>query len=130
MRTASYKKRRPSRGQWAIQRERCQIADTAPSTPFMDATALSQVLSQVLRSLPKPGAHWSDTLVDEWASLVGPDVARHTKPGRVDQKCLTVFVDSSTWLNELRFRQGRILTSLQKRFGPEHVTSIRFLLGT
>lgn len=129
MRTSSYK-RRPSRGQWAVQRERCQIADTTPATAFTDSTALSHVLSQLLRHLPKPGSHWSDSLVDEWAALVGPDVARHTKPGRVDQKCVTVFVDSSTWMNELRFRQGRMLSSLQKRFGPENIASIRFLLGT
>lgn len=129
MRNAQYR-RRLNRGQWAVQRERCQIADPVPSPAFTDAAALAQVLSQVIGRLPTPGSHWSDALVNEWAALVGPDVARHTKPGRMDQKCFTVFVDSSTWLSELRFRQGTILSNLQKRFGSDRIASIRFLLGS
>jgi hypothetical protein len=63
-----------------------------------------------------------------WAALVGPETARRTQPGRLQQGCLTVTVDNSPWLSELTLREAELTARL-----AEHVSeirSLRFVIGT
>ena len=63
-----------------------------------------------------------------WAALVGPDMARRTRPQSLTNGCLHVVVDNSPWLHELTLRAPE----LTARLGAEHpvVRSLRFTLGT
>ena len=72
---------------------------------------------------------WEEALLSEWPALVGEQVARQTRPGRLDHKVLYVFVSHSTWLNELsRYGQKQMLANLQARFGADRIKSIRLQL--
>ncbi len=63
---------------------------------------------------------WLSELDKEWSALVGDLVAKHTRPGRLDQDRLIVFVDSSVWLHELsRYRETEMLTAVRDRFGAK-----------
>ena len=62
-----------------------------------------------------------------WAAIVGPDVARRTQPGRLEQGCLTVTVDNSPWLHELTLRQADLVARLGEHL-PE-IRSLRFVIG-
>jgi hypothetical protein len=65
----------------------------------------------------------------EWAAAVGPAVAAHTRPGRLDRDQLVVFVDSSPWLSELqRFAVAELLEKVQARFGRERIRRVRLQL--
>lgn len=75
----------------------------------------------------------SDRLVEynirrAWATLVGPDMARRTRPQSLTNGCLHVVVDNSPWLHELTLRASE----LTARLGAENqaVRSLRFTLGT
>jgi len=53
-------------------------------------------------------------LTAEWASLVGPAVAAHARPLRVEDGWLHVAVDSSAWLHELSLQEDALLTRLRR----------------
>ena len=63
-----------------------------------------------------------------WAALVGPDMARRTRPQSLTTGCLHVVVDNSPWLHELTLRSSE----LTERLGAQApaVRSLRFTLGT
>jgi predicted nucleic acid-binding Zn ribbon protein len=70
-----------------------------------------------------------DSMVAEWPALVGKAVAAHCRPGRLEKGELTVFVDSSVWLNELvRYSRQQLLSNLQAKFGRNEVRSVRVQL--
>ena len=63
-----------------------------------------------------------------WASLVGPDMARRTRPQSLTNGCLHVIVDNSPWLHELTLRAADLTGQVGRRFPA--VKSLRLTLGT
>jgi predicted nucleic acid-binding Zn ribbon protein len=118
-----------SRGQWAVQRERLAIPDYRPRHEFREGDLIDTIMPDLLKRYGLEESHWLSVLEKEWVDLVGAGVGDHTRPGRLDGKTLTVFVDHSTWLGELsRFGKRPMLANIQKRFGPERVQSLRLQL--
>ena len=120
-------RRRPRRsGAWAVQRERFQLSDSVPPAGLADATPMSDILGRVMRKAGLNEQHWAAVLEEAWTEIVGDELARHTRAGPLNEKTLTVYVDSPIWLNELRrVGQRLMLTNLQKRFGPSKITAVR-----
>ena len=118
-----------SRGQWAVQRERCRIADPRIPRADPDPRPLGELLPDVMRRLGLEHVQWSVRLERDWAELAGPAVALHARPGTVRDGILTVFVDSSVWLSELsRFGRRPLLARLQAAYGADDVRDVRFRL--
>ncbi len=108
-----------------MHRERCRIGP-GPQPPRSDEHALEDVVPELMRRVGLDARHWVDTLSEEWGTIVGAAVAAHTRPGRLDGNRLTVFVDSSAWLNELkRYGAKQMLGNLQSRFGASRIRNIR-----
>ena len=63
-----------------------------------------------------------------WAALVGPDMARRTRPQSLTNGCLHVVVDNSPWLHELTLRAAELTARLSAE--SPAVRSLRFTLGT
>ena len=63
----------------------------------------------------------------QWASIVGPDVARRTRPESLTGGTLRVVVDNSPWLHELTLRASNLTAEVRSRFGE--VRALRFVLG-
>jgi predicted nucleic acid-binding Zn ribbon protein len=73
--------------------------------------------------------HWAAVLEDSWPEIAGAEVARHTRPGPLQEKTLVVYVDSPVWLNELRrMGQRHLLNNLQKQFGPSRIKAVKLEL--
>ncbi|MBI2461371.1 MAG: DUF721 domain-containing protein [Candidatus Rokubacteria bacterium] len=53
-------------------------------------------------------------LAAEWATLVGPAVARHAAPLHLEDGWLHVAVDSSAWLHELSLKEEELLAVLRR----------------
>jgi predicted nucleic acid-binding Zn ribbon protein len=124
-----YPRRRKAyhKGRWALQRERCRIDSPVPAADDREPVAVGDMVGDVMKKLGLAGREWEGILQREWPELVGDDVARHTRPGRVDRKRLVVFVDSSTWLYELkRYSRGRFLGNIQRRVGAGRIESLVF----
>jgi predicted nucleic acid-binding Zn ribbon protein len=62
-----------------------------------------------------------------WAALVGPDMARRTRPQSLANGCLHVVVDNSPWLHELTLRAAELTARLSAE--SPAVRSLRFTLG-
>jgi len=121
------RRKRYHKGRWQIQRERCRFDDSVPPSDEREAVAVGDMVGSVMKRLGLAGREWEGILQREWPELVGDDVARHTRPGRIDRKRLVVYVDSSTWLHELkRYSRGRFLGNIQRRVGADRIASLDF----
>jgi predicted nucleic acid-binding Zn ribbon protein len=114
------------RGRWQVQRERCHLdSDTRLYPSFMDG-ALGEAVPELVRKLGLADTYWEHTLEREWPTLVGEQLARHTRPGRMNRGVLYVYVTSAPWLAELnRMGLKPMLENVQRRFGESRVKSIR-----
>lgn len=54
-----------------------------------------------------------------WDDAVGPNVASHVRPVRLDQGVLTVEADESAWATQVKFLSGTIITRLAEVAGVE-----------
>jgi len=88
--------------------------------------AISSMVGSLVSSLKLDEQGRMGILIDRWASAVGPGIAAHTRPGRLINKELTIFVDSSPWLSELqRCAKKELLAKLQGVFGRDVIQTIR-----
>lgn len=123
------RKRRRGAGKWQVERERHQLAQPEPYMSFRDASPIGAMVPRIMKKIGLADQHWLEELAAEWAGLVGEAVAKHTRPGRFQAKELTVFVDSSVWLNELsRYGRKEMLAKLEQRFGDRDIKSVNLKL--
>ncbi len=122
------KNKKFGRGRWQVERQRCRIEDNEP--PAADPTApLQELIPALIRKLEEQEPEWTVALESEWADLVPEPGNKHSRPGRIQDAQLTVFVDSSVWLSELtRYGKRNMLTALQKKFGKDKISSIKFMI--
>ncbi|MDD4870737.1 MAG: DUF721 domain-containing protein [Kiritimatiellae bacterium] len=118
-----------NKGRWQVERERFRIENHRPPEGIADPLRISDAMAGVMKKLGLEDTHWLTVLEDEWQKIAGEAVAKHTRPGRMEKKRLTVFVDSSVWLNELlRYGRRQMLLNLQNRFGKGKITSVSLVL--
>ncbi len=123
------KKHGYNRGQWNVQRERAQIGPGPPPKPFEEPTPVGPTIEGLIKKLGIAPETWLNELASSWDSLVGKDVAAHTRPGLIQNGCLVVYVDSSAWLMELtRIAKRSMLKTLQERYTPSRIRDVRLQL--
>ncbi len=64
-----------------------------------------------------------------WNFIVGPKIAGHTTPYRLENGILKVMVSSSSWAQQLSFMKEQILRGYLELTGEELVKDIRFQIG-
>lgn len=113
---------------WQVERERCQISDLLPRTPFKEATPVGASLDGVLKKIGITFSADENRIQQNWIEIVGPDIARRTMPGTLTRGTLTVFVKGSVWLAELK-RNGpaNLIQRINEAFGAETVKRINLL---
>lgn len=120
---------RYSKGRWMIERERCRIEDPKPPPPDSGGVDMAAGVAGILKRLGLTGAAWAAGIAEAWPSVVGGQVSQHTRPGSLQGSELTVYVDSSVWLNELqRYGLKFMLKNIQDRFGVNRVRKLRLQL--
>lgn len=60
----------------------------------------------------------------QWEQAVGPKIAKHTEPKRIEKNVLWVIVDHPIWKTELHHRKNQILALLNK----DNTTQIKDIL--
>ena len=112
-------------GRARVQVERLKIEKYEPANSDYQG-AVGETIPDLMRQMGLADRYWEQALIREWDSLVGKQVARHARPGRVQRSTLYVFVSNSSWLNELlRYGQKQMLENLPKRFGSDRIKTIR-----
>jgi predicted nucleic acid-binding Zn ribbon protein len=118
-------RKRTNPGALAIQQERCQTDRAVQPREYHDTT-IGDMVPRLMKQLGLEDRYWEQALLSDWVAIVGEQLARRTRPGRVQHGILYVFVTSSAWLSELsRYGQKQMLENLQKRFGAEKIKSLR-----
>ncbi len=115
-----------SKGRWLVERERCAIEAFSPPPPDPGGISLPEGVNEVLKKIGLADASQLAGITEEWSSIVGLQVAQHTRPGTLQNAELSVYVDSSVWLHELqRYGLKTMLGNLQKHFGATRVKKVR-----
>ena len=83
--------------------------------PSLPPRALSEVLPSVLSGLGLAAGVEDARLFESWEGAVGSEIARVSRPHRLDGDTLIVHVKHSAWLNELSLRRAEILARLNAR---------------
>jgi len=121
--------RRYSKGRWMIERERCQIDAFRPPPPDPGGVTMATGVENVLKRMGLSHASWAAEIAAAWPSIAGKQLARHTRPGTLQGTELTVYVDSSVWLNELqRYSLPALLVNVQEYAGEGKVRRVRLQL--
>ena len=119
-------KKRYRRGQWLVERERHQIGLPAPPRPLDDAAEIRPAIEALMKKFGTASVTWLNELEQDWPGLVGETVAKHTRPGHLQETTLTVYVDSAAWLAELsRFGQREMLNKIQAKYDKTRIRSVR-----
>jgi predicted nucleic acid-binding Zn ribbon protein len=59
-----------------------------------------------------------------WEKVVGPDIAKHSRPVKLDAGVLTVEAESTAWATQLRLLTARLLKSIAAEVGHNVVTRL------
>lgn len=65
------------------------------------------------------------TLAPLWQQVVGPDIAAHSHPVRIEGKCLLVQTDSPLWGSQIRNRYPKFVEHLQQFAELRHIVELR-----
>ncbi|MDK6566751.1 DciA family protein [Corynebacterium pyruviciproducens] len=64
-------------------------------------------------------------IMGQWPSVVGHDIAAHTKIEMVKGSTLFITCDSTAWATNLRLMQRRILQTIAEMIGPNIITQLK-----
>ncbi|HWB66994.1 MAG TPA: DciA family protein [Mycobacteriales bacterium] len=64
-------------------------------------------------------------LLPRWGHIVGPEVAAHCRPERLDAGELVCVAESTAWATQLRLLNRQLLARIAAEVGPDVVTRIR-----
>ncbi len=93
------------------------------------AKPIGNVITDLLtqNGLGQPQAN--SELHEAWRKIVGPIVQDSSRPGRVRNGVLEVFVGNSTVNQELNFRQHEIVAEIAKQLPKYKITGLKIRVG-
>jgi predicted nucleic acid-binding Zn ribbon protein len=90
--------------------------------------SLSLVLSRLLKRLGLEDELQGWRAVEDWARVVGPRVARHTRAIAFEQGVLRVEVEGSAWMHELGYLKQELISAVNRELGSNRVRDVRFVV--
>jgi predicted nucleic acid-binding Zn ribbon protein len=94
------------------------VAEIAP-------TRVGEILPRVLELMGLDGKFEETKLLRGWAEVVGPEVAKRSRPRMLRDGILFIEVENSVWMQELWFRQQQIIDRIGEEFPKVEVKGIR-----
>jgi len=80
--------------------------------PQNNTVKLGQAVTNYLQTTVEPKQSVSAPLLEAWALLLPPELAQHCRPDKIKGSVLTVSVDGSAYMHELRLCSAEILNQL------------------
>jgi len=65
-------------------------------------------------------------IFNHWEDIVGPGIAKRSRPNKLVRKTLYVSVTTSTWANELSLMSEQLIEKINSFTGEDVVKTIRF----
>jgi predicted nucleic acid-binding Zn ribbon protein len=75
-------------------------------------------------TLRAPSVDVLDTVFNQWAEIVGEDVAAHSRPLSIDGETLVIVASDPTWASELRWLENEVLARLTEVSGSDRVSKV------
>ncbi len=91
--------------------------------------AVAEVLEKVLKPADLQVLELRSRIRGAWEAAAGEAVAKMTRLVDYKGKVLWVEVPSNVWMQELQFRKGALLRSLQAALSPKALRDLRFTLA-
>jgi predicted nucleic acid-binding Zn ribbon protein len=90
---------------------------TNPVNNNDDPASLEATMSSLLRRLKMDSPREVGSVFAVWDDLVGPDVARHIQPVKLDEGTLYVEATDAAWATQFRFLESDVRRRLSDRTG-------------
>jgi predicted nucleic acid-binding Zn ribbon protein len=90
-----------------------------------DPARLGDAVEELVRD-----RNWTRTLIaagllPRWDQIVGPHIAAHCRPERLEAGELTCVAESTAWATQLRLMSGQVLARIAAEVGPDVVARLR-----
>ncbi|MCU7729808.1 DciA family protein [Actinoplanes sp. KI2] len=97
---------------------------SGPGPDPRDPQLFGDVLGRLMkaRGWEKPKAE--ATVFGAWERVVGPDIAKHSRPVKLDAGVLTVEAESTAWATQLRMLAATLLRNIASEVGHNVVTKL------
>ena len=82
-------------------------------------------LEQLLGTLDAPSVDVLDIVFRDWASVVGPDLAAHSRPVSVDGDLLVIQAVDAAWASEFRWLEKELLERLAPTTNSTRITRLQ-----
>ena len=92
-------------------------------------TPISDIIKSVFTRLENEKTFSKEDIESRWKEMVGSSGATHSRPASLRKGMLTVFVDSSGWMQEMAMQKRKILKQLKRQFGKDKISGIQFRIG-
>ncbi len=79
---------------------------------------LGHSLDRVLAGLGSPPVAVLSTIVERWPELIGPDAAKVCRPVSVEHGCLSIAVEQTAWVSQLRWMEADLIRRATALLGP------------
>lgn len=89
----------------------------------------SVILKQLIERYGLEVPVFEARLRDHWPEVVGQALAAHTRPGPIRHRVLTIYVESSAWVQELTLTKEALLTQINGAAGSPLVTDLVVKIG-
>ena len=86
---------------------------------------MGESLDRLLGNLNAPSVDVLDVVFRDWAAIVGPDLAEHTRPGSIDGETLTVHASDSAWATEFRWLEAEVVARLSDVTGSDRIQRVQ-----
>ena len=92
-------------------------------------TPIGDIVKAVFAKIESDKTISREDVEERWKTLVGAAAAKHTRPASLRKGILTVFVDTSGWMQEMSLQKRKILKQLKRSFGKDRISGIHFRIG-
>lgn len=90
---------------------------------------ISDVILKIARKFDIEIKLFEHTINSQWEEIVGDRIASHTRPDTISYRILTVYVDSSVWMQQLIFLKDNIVKKINEKTGRQIIKDIKFRIG-
>jgi predicted nucleic acid-binding Zn ribbon protein len=117
--------RNPRRGRSAAESGRRLRGYSGPGPDPRDPQKFGAVLERLMkaRGWEKPKAE--ATVFGAWERVVGPEIAKHSRPVKLDAGVLTVEAESTAWATQPRLLAATLIRNIASEVGHNVVTRLQ-----
>lgn len=91
---------------------------------------IEKVLLKMLPNQEGRNKYFIFSMQNKWEQICGANVAKHSKPVRLERKVLYVNTDSSVWANHLLMMKQQFINNINQALANNPVKDIKFFTGS